>query len=80
MSLYFRINYIDYFDLWKFYAEGYIDSVSELDYRHIAYFKEIFSIIHCHDYYEIFLVSKGKLVHVVNHEKIILQQGHLAFI
>jgi len=61
-------------------AEGYIDFVSELDYRHITNFKEIFPIIHYHDYYEIFLVTKGKLIHVVNNEKIVLQKGHLVFI
>jgi len=61
-------------------AEGYIDSVSELDYRHITNFKEVFPIMHFHDYYEIFLVTKGKLIHVINHEKIMLQHGHLVFI
>ena len=62
------------------FAEGYIDEEAEFEYKHINRPREIFPLMHDHDYYEFLLVVKGELQHHVNNESFKLQKGHLVFI
>lgn len=64
----------------RLYAEGYIDQESEFEYKHINNHREVFPLLHDHDYYEFFLIIEGTIEHFVNNQKNILERGHLVFI
>lgn len=51
-------------------AESFLSPVNSIKYA---------SPIHCHDFYEFFLITKGKVVHVVNNEKQQISEGTLVF-
>ena len=61
-------------------AEGYIDPVSEFEYKHITNYRETFPLVHDHDFYEFFLILEGSIKHHVNNRSIHLQRGHMVFI
>lgn len=61
-------------------ADKYVDKESETDYRYFHNFSEIYPLVHDHDYYEVFLVIKGKCYHWINDEVILLSQGQMTFI
>ena len=60
-------------------AREIIDSETEM---HYAYHKSIKSItdLHSHDFYEIFLVTKGSLYHFINGTKEWLEAGTICFV
>ena len=64
----------------RLYAEGYIDAESEFEYKHINNFREVFPLLHDHDYFEFFLVIDGAIEHFVNNRKFQLGKGHMLFI
>lgn len=64
----------------RLFAEGYIDKESEFEYKHINNHREVFPLIHDHDYFEFFLIIEGTIEHFVNNQKNILERGHLVFI
>jgi AraC family cel operon transcriptional repressor len=59
-------------------AQG-IDAETEIHYRHITSIKNT-SGLHTHDFYEIFLILEGRVIHCINNEKHILEEGDLVFI
>lgn len=61
-------------------AEGYIDTISEFEYKQIMNYRETFPLIHDHDYYEVFLIVEGEVNHFINGDTIQLKKGHLVFI
>lgn len=61
-------------------SDGYIDPVSEFEYKHIMQYREAFPLVHNHDYFELFLIVEGTMQHFVNDMTIELQKGHLVFI
>jgi AraC family transcriptional regulator, dual regulator of chb operon len=56
-----------------------IDSATEI---HYAYHKSLsdITIEHSHDFYEIFLITKGKAIHGINGKEEIIEEGALVFI
>lgn len=56
-----------------------IDPESEI---HYAYHKSLASITspHSHDFYEIFLITKGEAIHKINNKEEIIKEGNLIFI
>lgn len=66
--------------IFRLYSEGYIDSESEFEYKHITNHREVFPLLHEHDYYEFFLIIEGSIEHFVNNKKTVLRKGHLVFI
>jgi AraC family cel operon transcriptional repressor len=66
--------------IFRLHSEGYIDSESEFEYKHISHFREVFPLLHDHDYFEFFLIVEGAIGHFINNEKVILEKGHLVFI
>lgn len=66
--------------IFKLHSEGYIDSESEFEYKHINDFREIFPLLHDHDYYEFFIIIEGSIRHYINKQNTILKKGHLVFI
>lgn len=66
--------------VFKLQSKGYIDTESEFEYKHINNFREIFPLLHNHDYYEFFLIIKGSIHHFINKQNTILKRGHLVFI
>ncbi len=61
-------------------AEGYIDPISEFEYKHITNYRETFPLVHDHGFYEFFLILEGSIKHHINSRKIYLQKGHMVFI
>lgn len=61
-------------------AEGYIDPVSEFEYKHIMNYRETFPLVHDHNFYEFFLILEGSIKHHINSSTIDLQKGHMVFI
>ncbi len=66
--------------IFKLHSEGYIDNESEFEYKQINDFREIFPLLHDHDYYEFFIIVKGSIRHYINKQETILKRGHLVFI
>ena len=63
----------------KIYNSDIIDS--ELEF-HVAHHKSLKAITarHSHDFYEIFLLTKGSVRHIINQSEYVLVQGSLVFI
>ncbi len=61
-------------------AQGRIDPIFEGNYRYISQMERIVKTQHRHDYFEIFLITKGKVVHEVNSVIQLLTKGALVFI
>lgn len=63
-----------------FYSHDiYTDPPTQFQYRYVRSDTEPFRL-HYHDYYEIFLVIKGRCSHTVNAAEYFLEDGHLVFI
>ena len=60
-------------------AKELMDSATEI---HYAYHKSLsdITIEHNHDFYEIFLITKGKAIHGINGKEEIIEEGALVFI
>ena len=67
-------------EVFRLTAEGYIDTISEFEYKQIMNYRETFPLIHDHDYYEVFLIVEGEVNHFINGDTIQLKKGHLVFI
>ncbi|MFA7287985.1 MAG: AraC family transcriptional regulator [Melioribacteraceae bacterium] len=63
----------------KLYSEDLIDRETEI---HYAFHKSLKSIttIHTHNFYELFLVVSGEVIHVINEKNQKLSEGSLVFI
>ena len=63
----------------KIYSEKIIDPSSEV---HFAWHKSLkdITIEHTHNFFEIFLITDGKLTHIINGNKQLLEEGTLVFI
>lgn len=63
----------------KLYSEDLIDRETEI---HYAFHKSLKSIttIHTHNFYELFLVVSGEVIHVINDKQQKLSEGSLVFI
>jgi AraC family cel operon transcriptional repressor len=60
--------------------KGYLDTGFEAECKFLSRFDETFPYYHDHDYFEIFLVQNGSVLHHINGQKIPLQRGALVFI
>ena len=60
-------------------AAWHLDTESECRFRHVKNETERF-VPHCHDYYEIFLMIKGKALHSINGKINEIEEGSLIFI
>lgn len=60
-------------------ASKYIDSEAQCFYKYISGNSGIYCL-HCHEYYEIFLTTKGTATHEINGHIINLPEGSLVFI
>ena len=60
-------------------AAKHLDSISECRFRHVKNETERF-VLHCHEYYEIFLMIKGNALHQVNGKTSRISAGTLIFI
>ena len=60
-------------------ASRHLDGVSECRFRHVRDETEKF-VPHCHEYYEIFLMIRGKALHGVNGKTNTIEAGTLIFI
>lgn len=60
-------------------ASWHLDINAECKFRHVKNETEKF-VLHCHEYYEVFLMIKGKAFHNVNKTTEILDEGTLIFI
>lgn len=60
-------------------AKNHIDTVSGCLCRYVRSDTEYFRL-HYHNYYELFLVMKGEVCHIVNGKEQQLKEGHLLFI
>ena len=63
----------------KLLEEEIIDKETEANYAFYTTLKDTMGL-HCHDFFEFFLVTKGKVKHHVNHEEQILGEGALVFV
>ncbi|HEX9653852.1 MAG TPA: AraC family transcriptional regulator [bacterium] len=63
----------------KIYTADLIDPEAEI---HYAFHKSIrnITIEHHHEFFEVFLITKGEVVHVINRKQEILSEGALVFI
>lgn len=66
-------------DSLKLYEKDIIDLVSEAHYNFFTSIKDTLGP-HTHDFYEFFLVTQGKMKHIVNSTQQILADGNLIFI
>ncbi len=60
-------------------AEDYIDDIAEGHYATYP-MDQIISKPHTHDFYEIFLITDGQVIHHINNEEIVLKHDSLVFI
>lgn len=60
-------------------ASKHLDPKTECRFRHVKDETEHF-VLHCHEYYEIFLMIKGKALHSVNSRTDTIEAGTLIFI
>jgi AraC family transcriptional regulator, dual regulator of chb operon len=72
--------FLYYFDMLKLEAHQFIDTETQAHYAFHNFTESVFSVLHCHDFYEIFLVVRGSIIHHINQQDIILQEGALVFI
>lgn len=63
----------------KIYTEEILDPQTEIHYAFHKSLKDI-TVKHTHDFYEIFLITKGKVQHIINDCKQILEEGTMIFI
>ncbi len=63
----------------KMYTSDLIDPEAEIHYAVHKSIKNI-TIAHNHDFYEVFLLTKGSVVHIINGRRQILQAGAFVFI
>lgn len=63
----------------KIYTEEILDPETEI---HYAFHKSLTDITvkHTHDFYEIFLITKGKVKHLINENVHVLEEGTMIFI
>lgn len=66
--------------VFRLHSEGYIDGEAEFEYKQLMSEREMFPLLHDHDYYEFFLITNGSIQHKINDRTSILQKGHLVFI
>lgn len=62
----------------KIYTEDILDPQAEIHYAFHRSLKDI-TVKHTHDFYEIFLIAKGKVQHEINDKKQILEKGTMVF-
>lgn len=62
-----------------FKAKTGIDPIIEAHYRFISSIKNTTSL-HSHDFFELFIIIKGNVIHCVNERKQFLEEGSLVFI
>jgi len=62
----------------KIYTEEILDPQTEIHYAFHKSLKDI-TVKHTHDFYEIFLIAKGKVKHVINDSEQILNEGTMIF-
>ncbi len=60
--------------------KGYIDPEIEAEYVFRHTYKDIYTTAHTHDYYEVFLIADGRLIHNINNTSMSLRKGSLVFI
>lgn len=60
-------------------SDELIDPAAEIHYAFHRNLKDI-TVPHSHDFYELFIISKGSVVHKINGKEEILQEGTLVFI
>lgn len=53
---------------------------SEAHYAFYTSFRDITTVLHCHDFYEFFLIADGQIIHRVNDDEQLLKQGTFVFI
>jgi len=61
-------------------GKTHVDPVREVNYRFLHNFDEVYPYAHDHDFYEIFLVVKGKCYHIIDQRKILISRGQMVFI
>lgn len=61
-------------------AVDYLDPETEAHYAFFRAPQEITTVPHCHDHYELFLVTNGRIKHIVNQTTQQLEAGALTFI
>jgi AraC family transcriptional regulator, dual regulator of chb operon len=66
-------------DAIKYYAESHLNPITEANPLYLSSIKYT-SPLHYHDYYEIFLITKGRTIHIVNGERQLLPEGSLVSI
>ena len=62
----------------KIYTEEILDPQTEIHYAFHKSLKDI-TVKHTHDFYEIFLITKGKVRHIINDANQIIDEGTLIF-
>ncbi len=68
------------------YAHEIIDPETEAHYNVLTllpgatHHRRITTILHDHDFYELFLITEGRLTHLINNNEVILETGDLVFI
>lgn len=62
----------------KIYTEEILDPQTEIHYAFHKSLKDI-TVKHTHDFYEIFLIAKGKVKHIINENEQILDEGTMIF-
>lgn len=62
----------------KIYTEEILDPQTEIHYAFHKSLKDI-TVKHTHDFYEIFLITKGKVQHIINDNKQVLEEGTMIF-
>lgn len=62
----------------KIYTEEILDPQTEIHYAFHKSLKDI-TVKHTHDFYEIFLIAKGKVKHIINDNEQILDEGTMIF-
>ena len=66
--------------IFRLKAEGYIDPDSQFEYKHILKYREVFPLLHRHDFYELVLITHGSMKHYINDSWFTLAKGNLLFI
>lgn len=60
--------------------DDYFDEKIEMHFAHLVKAENIAPTLHKHEFYEIFLITKGKLEHFINAKRFILETGSVTFI
>ncbi len=60
-------------------SKWHLDEEAQCRFRYVRNETERF-VLHCHDYYELFLMMKGTAFHSVNGRTTVIEEGHLIFI